>query len=198
MTATRPTSPVSAFPRSDRPAQPGAGRPVRASAGREIPQVSEDYAHLTLDALRGYRRALQDEEGKVSYWRRIIQARLDVVRAGSSHASGHFDPDRLAPVLAEHRVTAGRTALIEVLPVDDIPPLPDLADLWERRTAEGDAVALAALEQDLAVAESQLSAYRAALHARLAEATGQLIARYREQPSLCLTALPLPEARRAS
>ena len=36
----------------------------------------------------------------------------------------------------------------------------------------------------------QLSAYRTALHKRLAGATGELIARYREQPTLCLTALP--------
>jgi hypothetical protein len=173
------------------------GRPTRP-ASRPVPEQSDDYAHLTLDALRGYRKALQAEEAKVSYWRRIIQARLDVVRAGSSRSSGQFDPDRLAPVLTDQRISAGRTALIEVLPVDDIPPLPDLGDLWERRTADGDVEGLRLLEHDLSVAESQLSAYRAALHGRLGDATGQLIARYHEEPALCLTALPLPAARRAS
>ena len=44
---------------------------------------------------------------------------------------------------------------------------------------------------DLAHAELQLSAYRAALHRKLAAATQELIARYREDPSLALTALPL-------
>jgi hypothetical protein len=54
-----------------------------------------------------------------------------------------------------------------------------------------------ALEHDLRVAEAQLSAYRNALHRRIGEATGELIARYREQPTLCLSALPL-EPRRVS
>jgi hypothetical protein len=46
------------------------------------------------------------------------------------------------------------------------------------------------LAHDLSKAEAQLSAYRTALHKRLAAATGELIARYREQPTLCLSALP--------
>ena len=45
---------------------------------------------------------------------------------------------------------------------------------------------------DLAFAELQLSAYRTALHARFGAATHELIARYREDPSL---ALPLPPRR---
>ena len=45
-------------------------------------------------------------------------------------------------------------------------------------------------------AEGQLSEYRAALHKRIAEATTELIARYREEPTLCLIALPqAPEQR---
>jgi hypothetical protein len=46
------------------------------------------------------------------------------------------------------------------------------------------------LAHDLSKAEAQLSAYRTALHKRLSSATGELIARYREQPELCLSALP--------
>ena len=42
-------------------------------------------------------------------------------------------------------------------------------------------------------AELQLSAYRNALHRRLELATGELIARYHEDPSLCLCALPLAD-----
>ena len=44
----------------------------------------------------------------------------------------------------------------------------------------------------LADAEHELSAYRRGLHERLDAATGELIARYREEPSLALRALPLP------
>ena len=171
---------------ADRPAPP------RKGAARPVPTRCADYAHLSIDALREYRRALTAEEGKVSYWRRILQARLDVQQAGRE-----LDQDHLRPVLTSERVGAGRQALVDVMPVDDIPPLPSLAELWDRRVEADDLEGQAALEQDLRVAEAQLSAYRNALHRRIGEATGELIARYREQPTLCLSVLPL-DPRRAS
>ena len=187
--------------RHPRPAPPGRAAGARSDAARSaarraapvrvVPEVSEDHAHLGLPELRRYRDALQAEEGKVSYWRRILQARLDVVRAGrTGGGTAALGPERLRPVLAETRVTAGRTALITVLPVDDIPPLPDLGELWERAVAPDDVEGQQALEQDLAAAEEQLSSYRTALHGRLGAATDELIARYRAEPVLCLSALP--------
>ena len=172
---------------------PAAGR--RRGEPRALPVRSDDYAHLSIEGLRLYRKALADEESQVSYWRRILQARLDVLSSGTG--GREVDRTRLAPVLSSERVGAGRRALVEVLAVDDIPPLPQLAELWDRRVEDGDEAGRAALELDLRDAEVQLSAYRAALHARISESTGELIARYREQPSLCLTVLPLPPARRA-
>lgn len=186
-------------------AEPTARTPVQRraprtrTAPRPVPEVSEDFGHLTLGALRAYRTALQAEEGKVSYWRRILQARLDVVREGRTLGGTRaLDAASLRPVLADDRIGAGRTALIAVLPVDDIPPLPDLAELWERRVDPSDERALGALETDLARAEEQLSEYRTALHGRLGSATDELIARYRARPELCLTALPLPLPRHRS
>ena len=158
---------------------------ARKQQVRPEPKRTEQHAHLSLDGLREYRTALTAEESNVSYWRRIIQARLDVVRAGSDLLS-----ENLKPVLTDARVGAGRRALVEVLATDDIPPLPDLAALWERQVDPLDTVALAALEIDLDDAEQQLSSYRHALHVRLGEATSELIARYRDEPHLCLTALP--------
>jgi hypothetical protein len=166
----------------------------RKGAARPVPIRNADYAYLSIDALREYRRALTAEEGKVSYWRRILQARLDVVQAGSGR---ELDQEHLRPVLTSERVGAGRQALVEVLPVDDIPPLPSLGELWDRRVARGDVAEQARLEEDLRLAEAQLSAYRNALHRRIGDATGELIARYRDQPSLCLSVLPL-DRRRAS
>jgi len=155
--------------------------------------VSSAFAHLSLEALREYRRSLDEEEGKVSYWRRILQARLDVVQAGAGARA--LNTAALRPLLSSERVGAGRRALVEVLELDDIPPLPRLGELWERQVSPSDEVATAALTSDLRLAEAQLSAYRSALHRRIGEATGELIARYREAPELCLSALPLARRR---
>lgn len=173
----------------DRPApRPGRGGP------RPLPDRSWDFAHLSISALRDYRKTLTDEETTVSYWRRIIQARLDTVRAGSLGSSAGAN---LRPVLTQERVASSRRVLIEIGPVDDIPPLPNLAELWDRRVARDDTAGRAELDAELAAAEAQLSTYRAALHARISEATNELIARYRETPSLCLSVLPLRPVRRA-
>ena len=157
------------------------------TATRRPPERSADFAHLSISDLRAYRQTLSEEENRVSYWRRIIQARLDVVRAGET---GALRVDNLRSVLAEARLNSGRRVLITVIPVEDIPPLPDLATLWEREPQTDDPAHNEALARDLAGAEIQLSAYRAALHRRITGATEELIARYREDPSLCLLALP--------
>jgi hypothetical protein len=140
------------------------GRRPTTDAGRfkAAPERSPDFAHLSLDGLRSYRRALTAEESRVSYWRRIVQARLDLVRAAEGGTSATVD--NLRGVFAEARVDSGPRA--------------------------GDVAYNRMLGHDLSKAEAQLSAYRTALHKRLAAATGELIARYREQPDLCLSALP--------
>lgn len=173
-------------------AQPASGGRVRGAA-RPEPVRQPEFAHLSLEALRTYRTALSHEESRVSYWRRIVQARLDVVRAGED-GSGL---DHLREVLVQAQSGSGRTALIEIVPIDDVPPLPDLAELWDRIPVDGDISGNADLEADLADAEARLSAYRAALHGRLASATQELVARYKDEPTLALLALPVePQARR--
>jgi outer membrane protein TolC len=67
--------------------------------------------------------------------------------------------------------------------------------LWERQVDPSDTEALAQLEADLDEAERQLSSYRNALHVRLGDATSELIARYRDEPNLCLSALPVQRRR---
>lgn len=161
-----------------------------------VPERSAEFSHLPLLGLRQYRKALTQEESRVSYWRRILQARLDVVRASSTPTGP--DVDALRPLLGSERVGAARQALLDVVPFDDIPPLPHLESLWDRDPRPGDEPHNAALVADLEKAERQLSAYRTALHRRLASATSELIARYREEPALCLSALPLPRERSES
>ncbi len=163
--------------------------PTRAAA-RVVPQRSAEFDHLPLPALRAYRTALTAEENKVSYWRRLIQARMDLIELKGGDDTVRLE--RLRFALSETRVGAGRQALVEVLPVDDVPPLPDLDSLWARQAHPDQPEITAQLRRDLSFAELQLSAYRAALHRRLSNATTELIARYREEPSLALAALPLP------
>ena len=164
----------------------------RKQAVRPTPERTEEHAHLSLEALREYRKVLSAEESRVSYWRRILQARLDLLIAGSDG-----DSETLRPVLTDQRVGAGRRALVEITPVDDIPPLPDLAELWDRFVDLSDAEAVASMTEDLTAAERQLSDYRSVLHRRLGAATGELIARYRDEPTLCLSALPVQDTRRS-
>jgi len=170
----------------------GPSRSVPARL-RPVPERSEDFAHLSLEGLRTYRRALGAEEGRVSYWRRIIQARLDLVRAAGSAPVASVE--HLRGVFAQSRVGSGRQALVTLEGEDDLPPLPDLAGLWDREPVPGADLHNDALAHDLVKAEAQLSAYRSALHQRLSGATGELIARYREEPLQCLSALPLLPAR---
>jgi CRP/FNR family transcriptional regulator, cyclic AMP receptor protein len=119
------------------------------------PEGVAELADLSLEALRTYRAQLTGEESRISYWRRIVQARLDLLAS-----------------------------------TDDVPPLPDLVALWDAHP--DDAAALGALVARLSKAGEALSDYRSALHRRLKAATTELIARYAEDPSRCLVALPLP------
>jgi hypothetical protein len=164
------------------------GRPPRH---RPAPERNPEFAHLGLDRLREYRRELQAEESRVSYWRRLLQARLDLLAAMA--AGGPPRSRDLSAVFDRADTRSSRTALLDVLPVDDLPPLPNLAALWGAELTAEDAET----HRELRAAERQLSDYRAALHQMLDAATAELIARYRDQPLLCLSALPGQPARAA-
>ena len=162
---------------------------VRAAARAIAPKRAAELSHLTLDGLRAYRTALAAEEDRVSYWRRIIQARLDTVRMVEGVRA--VDASTLKPVLTSARMGRGRSALVRVVPVDDIPPLPNLERLWEALHDAQTPEEHKKLEDDLEAAERELSEYRRALHKRIETASEELIARYRDRPLDCLTALPL-------
>ncbi len=174
---------------AQRAADAKARRAARKAARATAPPPERDaaYDRLSLPDLRDLRSQLAHEETQVSYWRRIIQARLDVVRSHLPDASPVADLTRL---LTNSRSAVSRLAHIDVQPVDDIPPLPDLAEIWSRQVDRHDLVQLAALEEDLSEAEDELSAYRRELHHRIDLVTDELIARYREQPLLALQILP--------
>jgi hypothetical protein len=147
---------------------------------------------MNLARLRSYRRTLLDEELRASYWRRLIQARRDLLRANGKPG----DRQSLAGALAEKRGGAGRQVMLTLHPDGGMPILPHLPELWASSVDRGDDGVRADLFARLASAESVLSSYREALHRRLDRATAELVARYHEDPLQCLVALTMERSRR--
>src|SRR5688572_544201 len=71
---------------------------------------SPHLADVKLPELRAYRQRLQHEEDKVSYWRRLVHARMDMLNAGS-HAEGTLSLEELVRVLGDTGTGRTRTAL---------------------------------------------------------------------------------------
>lgn len=174
--------------RDDRAAEAAARRAERKRArlSAPVPDRDEAFADLSLVELRAMRDALAGEETRVSYWRRIVQARIDVLRA----ESGQDAVADLSRLLADAQSSHRRLAHISVEPVEGLPPLPDLGRLWASEPAADDPASRDLLLSQLAEAESRLSEYRSELFRRIDHVTGELIARYRENPLLALSALP--------
>lgn len=163
-------------------------RALPATTPRPAPRRQPELAHLDLKRLRTYRRTLLEEELRTSYWRRLVQARRDLL--GTPSALG--DRIALADALTEQRGTMGRQVILSLHPDGGMPILPHLPELWASGAAGTDEASRAELARRLTSAESVLSSYREALHKRLDRATAELVARYHDDPSACLVALELP------
>ena len=172
--------------RAPAPARP-ALHAVRSVSARS-PQRSEELAHMSLDRLRAYRRTLMGEELRTSYWRRLLQARRDLIRMGDLNG----DLALLREALTEPRGAHGRNAILALHPEGGMPILPQLPELWACETSSQALVDGRDLTARLTSAESVLSSYREALHRRLDRATADLVARYHENPTACFAALPKP------
>lgn len=149
---------------------------------------SPHLAGISLAELRTYRQRLMDEEDKISYWRRLAHARMDVLEA-ESHTEGSLSIEELVRVLGDTGAGRTRTALVRVEAAEPLPNLPVLTEMWVTGLDPHDQDAVREAIARLAAAEQQLTGYRRALHERLDEATGELISRYREDPSSALIAL---------
>jgi len=125
----------------------------------------------------------------VSYWRRLLHARIDLLEAESRN-EGHLSFEDLVKVLGETGSGKTRHALHHVRPADPLPELPVLADMWVTEVDPNDAGAMTGALERLQAAEKQLTGYRRALHGRIDEATGELIMRYHDDPASALVALP--------
>ena len=162
-----------------------------------MPALEEPPRHwseLSLDGLRAYRRTLAAEEEKVSYWRRLVHARIDVLEA-EAHHERPLTIDELIRVLGDTGAGHGRSALVSVEAADPLPDLPVLQEMWVTDIDPHDPAAVTDAVTRLRVAERQLTDYRHALHQRLDDATSQLIDRYREDPAAALVAFTRPHTR---
>src|SRR5213076_2557560 len=94
-------------------------------------------SELSLPALRQYRLALREEEDRVSYWRRLLHARLDMVAAGKNHA-GPMSAQQIAAALGDGVVRQQRLALVATEVGEPLPELPKLAALWSHPLGASD------------------------------------------------------------
>jgi hypothetical protein len=167
------------------PAADTPGR--RSSVAPSVP--SEELAGLDLDQLRDYRRELEAEEDRVSYWRRLVHARIDVLEAESGSGSP-LSMEALVRVLGDTGSGRSRRALIRFRAADPLPDLPVLSEMWMTEVDRHDAGQVEDALSRLRTAEQQLTTYRHALHERIDEATRELIVRYRENPLAALAIIP--------
>ena len=156
----------------------------RARVHAPAPEPAAEFANLDLDELQALRAELTDYETRVSYWRRLVQARIDLLAEGGQLE----DHERLAQVLADAPNRSRHIANLAILPPDETPPLPELDRLWREdpRTPAEEAAHIA----DLKRVEHELSEHRLALFTRIDALHAELIARYRQDPTLALGLLP--------
>lgn len=155
------------------------------TASLDPPASGTDLSALGLAELREHRKALTAEEDRVSYWRRIVHARIDVLQAEARAEEG-LSFEQLVRALGDTATGVNRQALLGVTPADVLPQLPDLEQLWSVRADVDDPDGVAASVEGLRALEEKLTAYRRALHARLDDATAHLIDRYQQDPRAAL------------
>jgi hypothetical protein len=132
--------------------------------------------------LRALRTGLREEELQVSYWRRLVQGRLDLVRDA---LAGHQpNAERLASSrIAQEATDGGRSAAFTRITGGDMERrLATLVELWDTPIPWDDAEELRQIELTLVTIEADLSSYRQDLHERIDACTAELVGRYRRNP----------------
>jgi uncharacterized protein YicC (UPF0701 family) len=156
------------------------------------PTFIDGLESLDLDEVRARRAACQQREESVSYLRRVIQVRLDLLgtelthrRSGEGPADAQELVARLPDVLAEHGRSPGfgQAPRDLKLPdidddllrlVDQIVPPGQLADLGEL-----DGEQLAGLVEQLEALEREVSDVRRQLHGHIDRLQAEITRRYK-------------------
>lgn len=168
--------------------------------------LAEDYgealAELPIEDLRARKGNCEQVEGELSYVRRLIQGRLDIINAELRRREGGGDGglaeivDHLPEILSE----GGRGATIGRRPTemgDDVNHRLITADL--DRIIDVDTVAtlptmsdeeVAAISTALIDLEQRISSKRRALHERLDTVQGEIVRRYKSGEATVDSLLP--------
>ncbi|MGI8872741.1 MAG: hypothetical protein ACR2KP_00145 [Egibacteraceae bacterium] len=151
------------------------------------PDVLEGLGQRPLAEVRALRDACRDEESRLSYRRRLLQGKLDIVRSELAHRSGDRDVPQslvsdLASILADARSDQPREArTVRFYPAtgdtdddpDEGPTLAAVPDL--------DTDALVQLVRQLQEREVAISAARRTLLDNLDHLQTELVGRYRDR-----------------
>jgi hypothetical protein len=149
-----------------------------------------DPAELSLEQLRALRSQLQHDDDALSYVRRLVQARLDLVsaeRASREAGSDHDVANDLPSILGRHLTAGGGASPRPPRPTDDASEHPlaiELDELCSRMGAnhvtELSDAELDALANELQAFEHARSHERRELFTRLDALSAELVRRYRD------------------
>ena len=162
------------------------------------PGFVAQLASLSIDEVRARRRDAQSVENALSYVRRMVQGRLDIVGAELQRRREGGDPGdlselvyRLPDILGEARPGAPASGGQLARPPLELEPDRNVTEALEARLDEmidlGDAASLGDLDDSglldladrLAALESQVSAHRSTLHDAIGALQGEITRRYR-------------------
>jgi hypothetical protein len=94
---------------------PGEGVPRRRATNRMKDldwEEAPDLTGISEDELRRWLELLSEEEWEISYRRRVLQGRIDLIRAEIVRRGGvAFSPEELARVLLGNQGSEGRGSL---------------------------------------------------------------------------------------
>jgi RsiG-like len=155
------------------------------------PEYLEDLDSIDLDELRKRRVTAEDVESQISYYRRLLHGRMDLLDFEMRRRSGEEERtllDALPEILASGMILGSEPSLRHI---DTMPPIPTTTGrrLIDKIMDDGVLTQLPELTDDevaeaierLREVEGQLSVQRRELHSVIDALQDEIITRYRSQ-----------------
>ena len=155
------------------------------------PEYLADLTEVDLDELRSRRDTAEDVESQISYYRRLLHGRMDLLNFELRRRSGEEERsllDALPEILATGMVLGGEPNLRHI---ETMPPLPTTTGrrLIDRIMDDGILTQLPELTDEevnealerLSEVEGELSSQRKQLHVVIDALQNEIVARYRSQ-----------------